>query len=97
MILERGGVPLWRREEDRPKLPVDFRILDVTPNNVEGYIGGLKSFDGHQAEQAHLMLAIEVAKDKFSVDTIDDDSRWYDYSTRKLRQRQVLRRTKERT
>ena len=51
----------------------------LTPNTVEGYIGGLRSFDGHQAEQAQLMLAIEVAKDVFSVETIDHDSRQYDH------------------
>ena len=29
----------------------------LTPNNVEGGIGGLRSFDGHQAEQAEKMFA----------------------------------------
>ena len=46
----------------------------LTPNSVEGYIGGLRSFDGHQAEPTHL-LAIEATKDDFSVDTIGDESR----------------------
>ena len=77
----------------------------LTPNTVEGYIGGLRSFDRHQAEQAHLLSAIEVTKDDFSVDTIDDDSRRYDYYTRELlgRKREldqlescgVIRRVKE--
>ena len=69
----------------------------LTPNTVEGYIGGLRSFDGHQAEQAQLMLAIEVAKDEFSVDTIDDDSRQYDHFSRKLldRDNHIAERKKE--
>ena len=29
---------------------------EFTPNSVEGYIGGLRSFDGHQDEQAQLMF-----------------------------------------
>ena len=37
----------------------------LTPNSVQGYIGGLRSFDGHQAEQAHLVLAIEATEDNF--------------------------------
>ena len=56
----------------------------LTPNNFESSIGGLRSFDGHQAEQAHLLLASDVARDEFSVDTIDDESRRYDYHTRKV-------------
>ena len=56
----------------------------LTPHSGEGCIGGLRSFDGYQAEQPQLMLAIEVAKDEFSVDTIDDDRRRYDYSSGKL-------------
>ena len=69
----------------------------LTPNSVEGYIGGLRSFDGHQAEQAQLMLAIEVAKNEFSVDTIDDDSRRCDYSSGKLldRDKHIAGRKKE--
>ena len=52
----------------------------LTPNSVEGFSGGLRSFDGHQADQAHLIsLIVEAAKDEFSVDTIDDDCRRYDY------------------
>ena len=51
----------------------------INANNGEGYLGGLRSFDGHQSEQTHLMLAIKATKDVFSVDTIDDDSRRYDY------------------
>ena len=43
------------------------------------------------------MLAIEVAKDEFSVDTIDDDSRLYDHYTKKLldRHKYIAERKKE--
>ena len=36
-----------------------------------------------------MILAIEVAKDDYSVDTIDDDSRRYDYYTVKLLDRDM--------
>ena len=55
----------------------------MTPDNVEGCIGGLRSFDGHQAEQADSMLPIK-AMEKSSVNTIDDVSHWYDHCTRQL-------------
>ena len=43
------------------------------------------------------MLASEVAKDEFSVDTIEDDSRQYDHYTRKLldRHKYIAERKKE--
>ena len=56
----------------------------LTPNTVEGYIGGLRSFDGHQDVQTHVISTIETTKDDSSVNTIDEDSRPYDYHTRQL-------------
>ena len=38
----------------------------LTPNTVEGYIGGLRSFDGHQGVQTRVMSAIETTKDDSS-------------------------------
>ena len=32
--------------------------IQLTPNSVEGYIGGLRSFDGHQDVQTNVMSAI---------------------------------------
>ena len=50
----------------------------LTPNIVEGNVGGLRSFDGHQAEQADLMLSLEATKDDSSLHTSDDDNRQCD-------------------
>ena len=35
----------------------------LTPNSVEGYIGGLRSFDGHQDVQTNVMSAIETTNE----------------------------------
>ena len=53
----------------------------LTPNTVEGYIGGLRSFDGDQDAQKNVMSAIETTKDDSAAETIDEDSRQYDYYT----------------
>ena len=47
-------------------------------------MGGLRSFDGHQDVQTHVMSAIQTTKDDSSVNTIAEDSRRYDYSSRQL-------------
>ena len=109
-VVERAGGASSQLDEKRVQ-PMDVSLdqssttgatkrraeAQRTPNNVEGYIRGLSSFDAHQAEQAQLMLAIEVAKDDFSVDLIDDDSRRYDYQTGKLldRDKYIAGRKKE--
>ena len=49
----------------------------LTPNTVEGYIGG--SFDGHQDVQTNVMSAIETTNDDSAAETIDDDGRRYDF------------------
>ena len=51
----------------------------LTPNSVDGYIGGLRSFDGHQDVQTNMMSAIEITKEDSAAETIDEDSRGYDY------------------
>ena len=51
----------------------------LTPNTVEGYIGGLRSFDGHQDVQTNVMSAIETTNDDSAAETIDKDSRRYDF------------------
>ena len=56
----------------------------LTPNTVEGYIGGLRSFDGHQDVQTNVMSAIETTNDDSAADTIDEDSRRYDFFSREL-------------
>ena len=53
----------------------------LTPNSVEGYIGGLRNFDGHQDEQTNVMSAIETMNETLAAETIDEDSRRYDYYT----------------
>ena len=35
----------------------------LTPNTVEGYIGGLRSFDGHQDVQTNVMPSNQTAKE----------------------------------
>ena len=42
----------------------------LTPNTVEGYIGGLRSFDGHQDVQTNVMSAIETTENDFAPETI---------------------------
>ena len=45
----------------------------LTPNIMEGCIGGLRSFDGDQAaEQTAMIMAFEAANDDALEDTIDD-------------------------
>ena len=68
----------------------------LTPNNVEGCVGCLRSFDGHQAEQADWMLSVEAIK-KSSANTTDDVSHRYDSHTGKLRNRDyyIARRKEE--
>ena len=50
----------------------------VTPNTVEGYIGGLRSFDGHQDAQTNVMSALETTKDDSVAETIKKDRRRHD-------------------
>ena len=96
-VVERAGAASPQLDEEQVQhMDVSLDQSDTTgatkrraetqfsPHSVEGCIGGLRSFDGHQAEQAQLMLAIEVAKDECSLDTIDVDSRSCDYYTGKL-------------
>ena len=45
----------------------------LTPNSVEGYIGCLRSFDGHQHVQTNVMLAIETMNEDSAAETIDED------------------------
>ena len=42
------------------------------------YIGGLRSFDGHQNEQTNVMSAMERKNEDSAAETIDEDSRRYD-------------------
>ena len=56
----------------------------LTPNSVEGYIGGLRSFDGHQDVQPNVLSAIETTKEDSAQETIDEDSHRYDYYTGEL-------------
>ena len=57
----------------------------LTPSSLEGYTGGLRSFDWDQAADLRvLMMAFEAATYDAFVDTIDDDNRRYDYSSGKL-------------
>ena len=69
----------------------------LTPNSVEGYTGGLRSFDGHQDVQTHLMSATETVKEDSAAETIDEDSRRYDYYTGELldRAKNITGRKKE--
>ena len=53
----------------------------LTPNNVEDYIGGLRSFDGNQDVQTNVMSAIEITKEDSAAETIDEDSCRHDYNT----------------
>ena len=59
----------------------------VTPNSVEGHIGGQRSFDGHQDVQTNVMSAIETTKGDSAEETTDEDSRRYDNYARKLHDR----------
>ena len=56
----------------------------LTRNSVEGYIGCLRSFDGHQDVQTNVMSAIETTNLDSAAETIDEDSRRDDYYTREL-------------
>ena len=56
----------------------------LTPNTVEEYIGGFRSFDGHQDVQRDVMSAIETTNDDSAADTIDEDSRRYEFYTGEL-------------
>ena len=69
----------------------------LTPDTVEGYIGGLRSFDGNQDVQTNVMSAFETTNDESAAETIDEDSRWYDYYTRGLldRDKYITGRKKE--
>ena len=51
----------------------------LTTNNVESGIGGLRSVAGHQAEQGDAMLPIEAMKS--SANTVTDVSRQYEHYT----------------
>ena len=53
----------------------------LTPNTVEGNIGGLRSFDGHQDVETNVMSAIETTKDDSAAEAMDEDSRRCDYYT----------------
>ena len=57
----------------------------LTTNNVESGIGGLRIVAGHQVEQADSMLPIEAMKS--SANTIAGVSRQYEHYTGKLRDR----------
>ena len=50
-----------------------------TPNSVEGYIRGLRSFDGHQDVQTNVMSAIETMNEDSAAETIHEDSRRSDH------------------
>ena len=69
----------------------------LTPNTVEGYIGGLGSFDGHQDGQTDVTSATEITKDDSAAEAIDEDSRRYDYYTGELldRDKYIAGRKKE--
>ena len=56
----------------------------LTPDTVEGYIGGLRSFDGNQDVQTNVMSAFETTNDESAAETFDEDSRWYDYCSGRL-------------
>ena len=56
----------------------------LTPNSVEGYIGGLRSFDVHQDVQTNMMSTYETTKKDSAEETIDEDSPRYDYVTGEL-------------
>ena len=109
-VVERAGGASPQLDEEQVQ-PMDVSLdqsvtasatkrraeTQLTLNSVEGYTGGLRSFDGRQAEQAQEVLAMVVAKDEFSVDTIDDDSHQYDHYTGKLldRDKYIAEREKE--
>ena len=109
-VVERAGGASPQLDEEQVQ-PMDVSLdqsvttsatkrraeTQLTLNSVEGYTGGLRSFDGRQAEQVQEMLAMVVAKDEFSVDTIDDDSRQFDHYTGKLldRDKYITEREKE--
>ena len=46
----------------------------LTPKSVDGYIGGLRSFDRHQDVQANVMSAIETTNMDSTAETIAEDS-----------------------
>ena len=56
----------------------------LTPNSVGGFFGGLRSFDGQQDVQTNVMSAIGTTNEDPAAETIDEDSRQYDYYTGKL-------------
>ena len=54
----------------------------LTPNSVEGHIGGLRSFD--EDVQTNVISATEATNEDSAAETIDEDSRRYDYYTGEL-------------
>ena len=74
-------LPEQRGRTGATKLAAETQL---TPNSVEGYIGGLRSFDGHQDVQTNVMSAIETTNEDSAAETIDEDSRRYDHYTGEL-------------
>ena len=60
-------------------------LTQLTTNNVESGIGGLRSVAGHQAERADSMLPVEAMK--YSANAIADVNYQHEHCTGKLRDR----------
>ena len=70
----------------------------LTTHSIEGYLCGLRSFDGdHAAEHTAMSMALGATNNDAPEDTIDDDRRRCDYHTGKLldRDKYVAGRKKE--
>ena len=85
-VVERAGgaAPQPEVSQAQPmEVSVEQRVAkraaetQLTPNTVEGYLGGLRSFDGPQDVDTNVMSAIEITSDDSVAETIDEDSRQY--------------------
>ena len=99
-----GAVPQPEVSQAQPmEVSVEQRVAkraaetQLTPNTVEGYVGGLRSFDGHQDVDTNVMSAIEITNDDSVAETIDEDCRRYYFETGQLidRDKYIAGRTKE--
>ena len=90
MLDQHGRTPLCTRcslgtgshsSDCRPRFEV---IWTKELAEAEGYIGGLRSFDGHQDVQTNVMSSIETMSEDSAAETIDEGSHRYNYYTGEL-------------